>query len=411
MNSPRLPIDRARLWSAIEQMASISPGIAGGSNRQALTHGDGLARNLLARWCEQAGLSVSVDGVGNMFAFRAGTDPSLAPVLFGSHLDTQPTGGRFDGVLGVLAALEGVRAMNDAAIRTRHPVAIVNWTAEEGSRFVPSMLGSGAFAGVYEPRFALGLADAEGLRFGDELDRIGYGGKPMMRFALRSYYELHIEQGPILEAEDVPIGIVTHGFGLRWLEASFTGPGGHAGTTPLDRRRDPMRGLAGALALADDLNGMDRLLATLAHVEVTPNVANVIPARVLLTLDLRSADSATLARGEAEARAGLARIAAACGLELSLSVSEAYEPVAFDPAATETLRKAATRLGYPCRDMISGAGHDAFWLAGVAPTGLLFCPCVDGVSHAERENVKPEWAEAAASVLAMAVLEDAVVEE
>lgn len=404
-----ITINSARLWDSLEQMAQIGPGIAGGCNRQTLTDADGQGRALFAQWCAQAGLGQELDRIGNMFATRAGTE-DLPPVYIGSHLDTQPTGGRYDGVLGVLGALEVVRTLNDLGIRTRHPICVVNWTNEEGARFAPAMLASGVFAGLHDLTWALDRTDAAGLRFGDELARIGWAGSaPVGGRPIKALYELHIEQGPILEAEGIDIGIVTHGQGLRWIEITLTGREAHTGSTPMGLRRNAGLGMATITTAVHDIAMAHQpgAVGAVGHVEVYPNSRNIIPGRVVFTVDIRSPDLATLAAMEAEVQAAASRTAAELGLELATRLVGAFDPVTFDPGCTGALRGAAQRLGFSHRDIVSGAGHDACWINRIAPTAMVFCPCEGGLSHNEAEAITPDWAAKGTAVLLHAVLETA----
>ena len=403
-------VDAARLWRSIHEMAEIGPGVAGGNNRQALTDADAEARALLARWGEAAGLALGVDAMGSMFLRREGTDPDALPVAFGSHLDTQPTGGRYDGPLGVLAGLEILRRVDELGLRTRRPLMLVNWTDEEGSRFAPPMLASGVHAGMHDLGWAHDRRDADGLRFGDELARIGWRGEetPGAR-RFHAFYELHIEQGPILEAEGIDIGIVTHGQGFRWVELTLTGRDSHTGSTPMPMRRDASLGAARivervhAIAMARQPHAV----GAVGHMVLHPNSRNIIAGRAVLTADLRSPNPAVLAEMEAELAAGAAEICAALGLGLESETVGAFDPVAFDEGCVAALRRAADRLGYSHRDLVSGAGHDACWIARAAPTAMVMCPCVGGLSHNEAEEVLPDWAEKGANVLMHAVLETA----
>lgn len=406
---PNLAIDGARLWDSLGQMALIGPGIAGGCNRQALTDADGQGRALFADWCAQAGLDLRIDPMGTMVATRPGTE-ALPAVWIGSHLDTQPTGGRYDGVLGVLGALEIVRTLNDLGLRTRHPISIVNWTNEEGTRFAPAMLASGVVAGVHGLDWALDRTDAAGLRFGDELARIGWQGDAAIAAdQIHAFFELHIEQGPILEAEGLPIGIVTHGQGLRWIEVILTGREAHTGSTPMALRRNAGLGLARITTAVHDIAMAHQpgAVGAIGHVEVYPNSRNIIPGRVVFTIDIRSPDLATLTAMEGRVRAAIAATAAELGLEAQVALSGAFDPVTFDPGCVATLRAAADRLGLAHRDIVSGAGHDACWINRIAPTAMVFCPCEGGLSHNEAEAITPEWATQGTNVLLHAVLETA----
>jgi N-carbamoyl-L-amino-acid hydrolase len=393
-------------------MAKIGPGLRGGNNRQTLTDADAEGRALFRRWCEAEGMTVAVDAMGTMFARREGADPSLPPVYMGSHLDTQPTGGKFDGVLGVLGGLEVIRTLNALGVRTRHPIVLSNWTNEEGTRFAPAMMASGVFAGVLTLQDAYDRRDAAGLRFGDELDRIGWKGpEPVGGRPIKAFFELHIEQGPILEAEGRTIGVVTHGQGLRWIECTVTGKESHTGSTPMPMRRNAGRGLAQITELVHRI-AMDRqpdAVGAIGHVEVHPNSRNIIPGRVVFTIDIRSHLLPVLLAMEAEIAAEAPKLCAALGLGFESRVVGAFDPPAFDPACVATVRAAAERLGHSHRDIVSGAGHDACWINRVAPTAMIMCPCVDGLSHNEDEAITPEWASAGADVLLHAVLETAEV--
>jgi len=407
-----LTIAGGRLWSSLMEMAGIGPGVAGGNNRQTLTDADAEARRLFQRWCEAEGLTMGIDTMGNMFARREGAEPALPPVYAGSHLDTQPTGGRYDGVLGVLAALETVRTLNARDVRTRHPVVVVNWTNEEGTRFAPAMLASGVFAGVHELDWAHDRHDAAGHRFGDELARIGFlGDEPVGKRPMRAYYELHIEQGPILEAEGKDIGVVTHGQGLVWLQVTVTGRDAHTGSTPMPMRRNAGLGMAHIIQLVDEIawSHQPNAVGAVGHVEVYPNSRNVIPGKAVFTVDFRSPDIAVLREMAGRLEEGARRIADEIGLEVAFERVGGFDPVAFDSDCVAAVRAAAERLGYPHRDIVAGAGHDACWINRVAPTAMIFCPCEGGLSHNEAESITPDWAEKGANVLMHAVLETAEV--
>ena len=407
-----LRIDSTRLWDSLMEMARIGPGVAGGNNRQTLTDADAEGRALFRKWCEAAGMTLGVDQMGTMFATRAGEDPEALPVYMGSHLDTQPTGGKYDGVLGVLGALECVRTMNDLGIRTKHPVVVTNWTNEEGTRFAPAMLASGVFAGMHTQDWAYARTDAEGKRFGDELARIGWiGEEEVGRRKMHAMFELHIEQGPILEAEGRDIGVVTHGQGLWWREVTLTGKEAHTGSTPMGMRVNAGLGMARIIELVHRI-AMDNqpdAVGAVGQANVYPNSRNVIPGKAVFTIDFRSPDQAKLdgmrARLEAEAPA----IAEGLGLGISIEPVGHFDPVTFDPGLVGVVRAAAGRLGYAHMDIVSGAGHDACWVNRVAPTVMIMCPCVDGLSHNEAEEISPEWAAAGTDVLLHAVLETAQV--
>ncbi len=401
-------INAARLWDSLDQMAQIGPGVAGGNNRQTLTDADSAGRHLFAGWCKAAGMTMGVDTMGNMFATRAGTDPDALPVYMGSHLDTQPTGGRYDGVLGVLGALEVIRTINDMNLQTRHPIVVTNWTNEEGARFAPAMLASGVFAGLHSQDYAYNRTDMDGLRFGDELARIGWVGSEVVGARkMHAMLELHIEQGPILEAEGKEIGVVTHGQGLWWLEITLTGRDAHTGSTPMAMRVNAGLGMARITERVHQIamGHQPGAVGAVGQVKVFPNSRNVIPGKVIFTVDIRSPDQTKLdlMRGEVE-RAAHA-VAAELGLGCSIEPVGHFDPVTFDANLVNIVRQSAEKLGYSHMDIISGAGHDACWINRVAPTVMVMCPCVGGLSHNEGEEISPEWAAAGTDVLLHAVLE------
>lgn len=403
-----LRINSARLWDSLDQMAQIGPGVAGGNNRQTLTDADSAGRHLFADWCRAAGMTMGVDTMGNMFATRAGTDPNALPVYMGSHLDTQPTGGRYDGVLGVLGALEVVRTINDMNIQTKHPIVVTNWTNEEGARFAPAMLASGVFAGLHTQDYAYNRTDMDGLRFGDELARIGWIGDEVVGARkMHAMLELHIEQGPILEAEGKEIGVVTHGQGLWWLEITLTGRDAHTGSTPMNMRVNAGLGMARITERVHQIamGHQPGAVGAVGQVKVFPNSRNVIPGKVIFTVDIRSPNQTKLdlMRGEVE-RAAHA-VAAELGLGCSIEAVGHFDPVTFDANLVNIVRQSAEKLGYSHMDIISGAGHDACWINRVAPTVMVMCPCVGGLSHNEAEEISPEWAAAGTDVLLHAVLE------
>ncbi len=405
-----LRINADRLWESIHELAEIGPGVAGGSNRQTLTDADGEGRHLFKRWCEEAGMTMGVDTMGNMFATRAGEDANALPVYMGSHLDTQPTGGRYDGVLGVLGALEVVRSMNDLGIKTKHPIVVTNWTNEEGARFAPAMLASGVFAGIHSQDYAYGRTDMDGKIFGEELKRIGWvGDEKVGARKMHAMLELHIEQGPILEAEGKDIGVVTHGQGLWWLEITLTGKDAHTGSTPMNMRINAGLGMARITERVHQIamSHQPGAVGAVGQVKVFPNSRNVIPGKVVFTVDIRSPEQAKLdtMRGEVE-RAAHA-VAKELGLGCSIEPVGHFDPVTFDPGLVNTVRAAAQRLGYSHMDIVSGAGHDACWINRVAPTVMIMCPCVGGLSHNEAEEISKEWAAAGTDVLFHATLETA----
>ncbi len=409
-----LRINPDRLWDSLMEMAKIGPGVAGGNNRQTLTDADGEGRHLFSKWCDDAGMTMSVDRMGTMFARREGTDPSLPPVYVGSHLDTQPTGGKYDGVLGVLGGLEVVRTLNDLGIRTKHPIVVTNWTNEEGTRFAPAMLASGVFAGQHELEWAYDRTDSKGLRFGDELERIGWkGDEDVGNRPMKAFFELHIEQGPILEDEGIDIGVVTHGQGLWWLQVTLMGNEAHTGSTPMYKRRNAGLGLARVTELVHEV-AMDYqpdAVGAIGHIEVYPNSRNVIPGEVVFTIDIRSPDLRVLNEMRARIEVGIETICEALDIRFDIEPVGHFEPVAFDKGCVKAIRDAAERLGYSHRNIVSGAGHDACWINRVAPTAMVMCPCVDGLSHNEAEEISKEWAGAGADVLFHAVVETAEIVE
>jgi N-carbamoyl-L-amino-acid hydrolase len=409
-----LRINADRLWDSIHEMAKIGPGVAGGNNRQTLTDEDSEGRHLFQRWCEEAGLEMGVDKMGTMFAMRPGTDPQALPVYVGSHLDTQPTGGRYDGVLGVLGALEVVRTLNDLGIKTKHPIVVTNWTNEEGTRFPPALIASGVFAGQHDLEWAYDRRDKDGKRFGDELERIGWKGEEEVGARkMKAFFELHIEQGPILEDEGIDIGVVTHAQGLWWLQVTLTGKDAHTGSTPMPKRRNAGLGMARITELVHEV-AMDyqpEAAGAIGHIEVYPNSRNVIAGKTVFTIDIRSPNEEVLNTMRARIEAGIETICEALDIGFEIEVAGHFAPVTFDEGCVRAIRGAAERLGYSHRDIISGAGHDSCWINRVAPTAMVFCPCVDGLSHNEAEDISKEWAGAGADVLFHAVVETAEIVE
>ncbi len=409
-----ISIDGARLWDSLMEMARIGATAKGGNCRLALTDLDRQGRDLFVRWCEAAGCTVSVDAMGNIFARRPGRDPGrdpgLAPVMTGSHLDTQPTGGRFDGVYGVLAGLEVIRTLNDHGIETEAPVEAVVWTNEEGARFAPAMIASGVFAGVFDLDYAHALTDPDGKSLGAELERIGYKGEAECGGReVKAYFEAHIEQGPILEAEAKPVGVVTGAQGQRWFEVTVTGAESHAGTTPMNRRRDA---LAGAAHMVGEVQRIatsrpPHAVSTVGVLNSSPNSRNTIPGSVFFTVDLRHPEDDTLSAMAAELRAACQGIAKEAGLACELDEIWYFAPIVFDADCVAAVRQGAGALGYDHLDIVSGAGHDACYLAKVAPTGMIFVPCKDGISHSEIESAEPDDLAAGCNVLLHAILERA----
>jgi len=403
----RVDVNGERLWRSINEINEIGATPAGGVRRLALTDDDRLARDVFVDWCRGAGCEVSVDRIGNLFARREGRDPSRAPVLLGSHLDTQPTGGRFDGIYGVLAGLEVLRTLDDHDVVTEAPIEVAVWTNEEGARFAPAMLGSGVFAGVFSLEEGLGATDPDGITLGDELVRTGFAGEvPLGGRALDAYLELHIEQGPVLEADGLTIGVVEGVLGIRWYDITLDGQEAHAGPTPMGPRRDALLGaarlveVAHAVALAHTPEGR----ATVGVIEARPGSRNTVPGHVSLSVDLRHPDPEVLATMDGELHDRATEAAEALGLVLAIEPIWYSPPVAFDPALVDAIEAAAAGLGLPSRRMVSGAGHDACYLAQVAPTAMIFIPCAGGLSHNEAETIESAHATAGAQVLLRAAL-------
>ena len=403
-------INGDRLWETIMDMAKIGPGIAGGNNRQTLTDEDAKGRALFQKWCDEANLSMGIDKMGTMFARREGTDPDALPVYVGSHLDTQPTGGKYDGILGVLGGLELIRSLDDMNIKTKHPIVLVNWTNEEGTRFAPPMMASGVFAGVHTLDWAYAKEDSDGKKFGDELKRIGWiGDEEVGSRKMKAFFELHIEQGPILESEGKDIGVVSRGQGLNWLQVTLTGRESHTGSTPMPMRRNAGLGMAKITSLVHEIamSHQPDAVGAVGHCDVYPNSRNIIPGKVVFTIDFRSPSFDTQDDMERRLHEGAKEICNNLDLELEIEKVGHFDPVTFDEGCVSTIRRAAERLGYSHRDIISGAGHDACWINKVAPTAMVMCPCVDGLSHNEAEDISQDWAVAGSNVLFHAVLETA----
>ncbi len=402
-----MKINGDRLWGSLMEMAKIGATPKGGVCRLTLTDLDKQSRDLFIQWCKDAGCTVKIDQMGNIFARRPGRNNSLAPVGTGSHLDSQPTGGRFDGVYGVLAGLEVIRTLNDHGIETERPVEASVWTNEEGSRFAPAMVGSGVYAGVFSLDYGHSRTDQQGKTIGEELKRIGYlGTEPMGNRPVHAFFETHIEQGPILEAEGQTIGVVTDAQGQRWYELTLTGQESHAGPTPMPVRRDALLGAAKVIQLVNEIGLAHAPLAvsTVGMINSYPNSRNVIPGRVFLTVDFRCPVNDELTKMDAELKAGVARIAAAAKLEHSLAQIFQYDCVHFDESCVAMVRNGAHDLGYVTRDIVSGAGHDACYMSKVTPTAMIFVPCIGGISHNEIEDAKPEWIAAGGNVLFRAML-------
>ncbi|HYM32214.1 MAG TPA: Zn-dependent hydrolase [Candidatus Cybelea sp.] len=405
-----LRINGERLWESLMEMAKIGATQKGGVCRLALTDLDRQGRDLFVRWAKEAGCTISVDRMGNIFARRPGKDNSLPPVGTGSHLDSQPTGGKFDGVYGVLAGLEVIRTLNDHNYETAAPVEVVVWTNEEGSRFAPAMVASGVFAGVFTEEYGLSRKDLDGKSMGEELRRIGYAGDvPVGGRSFGAFFETHIEQGPILEAEKKTIGVVSGAQGQRWYEVNVTGQEAHAGPTPMKRRKDA---LLGASRMVHEVNRIGLAhqpyaCATVGLMQVSPNSRNTIPGKVFFTIDFRHPEDATLSRMDAEMRESAQRIAREIGLDMQVEQIWYSPPVKFDAKCVDAVRKGAEQLGLPSMSIVSGAGHDSCYIARVAPTGMVFVPCEDGISHNEVENATPSDIAAGCDVLLHAMIERA----
>jgi N-carbamoyl-L-amino-acid hydrolase len=400
-------IDGKRLWDTLMGFAEIGATPKGGVRRLTLTDVDKRGRDRFRAECEALGLTVRVDAIGNMFARRPGRDPSRAPVLFGSHLDSQPSGGKFDGALGVLAGLEVMRSLNDLGIVTEAPVELINWTDEEGSRFGHSLMGSGVWAGVFTLDKACSLTDTEGVTVGTALDQIGYrGSEPAAPFKADAYFELHIEQGPILEREEKQIGIVTGAQSQVWYDAVTIGQDSHAGTTPPSTRKDALVCAARIIDLVDRMmraRGEDGR-GTVGQLLVSPNSRNVVPGEVRFSVEFRHPSDAEVDVLDREFPPAAQAIADACGVKLELTTLFKIPAQPFDPGCVELVRQGAARLGYSTREIVSGAGHDAVYVARHVPTAMIFTPCKDGLSHNEAESIQPEEAEAGCQVLFEAIV-------
>ncbi|WKB52241.1 Zn-dependent hydrolase [Eleftheria terrae] len=402
-----LRIDGDRLWQSLMELASIGATPKGGVCRLALTDLDRQGRDLVCRWAREAGLALTVDAIGNVFMRRPGRNDRLPPVMTGSHIDTQPTGGKFDGNYGVLAGLEVVRTLNDHGIETEAPLEVAFWTNEEGSRFVPVMMGSGVFAQAFTLEHAYAARDVDGKSVQEELRRIGYVGEETPgQHPVGAYFETHIEQGPVLEAHGKTIGVVDAVLGIRWYDCTVTGMEAHAGPTPMAVRRDALqvstRLMQEVVALAHRHAPHGR--GTVGMVQVFPNSRNVIPGRVKFSIDLRNVSNELLDRMDAELHAFATDLSRDSGLPIHIEQVSHYPAVPFHPECVAAVRQAAGKLGYSHMDAVSGAGHDAVYVARLAPAGMIFIPCKDGISHNEIESATPEHVAAGANVLLHAML-------
>jgi N-carbamoyl-L-amino-acid hydrolase len=405
-----LRINGPRLWDSLMELAKIGATPKGGVCRLTLTTLDGQGRDLVTRWGREAGLTVTIDKIGNGFMRRAGRNNNLPPIVAGSHIDTQPTGGKFDGNYGVLAALEVARTLNDHDIQTDAPIEVAFWTNEEGSRFVPVMMGSGVFAKAFTLEHAYAATDTEGKTVKDELTRIGYvGPQEPGEHPIGTYFEAHIEQGPVLEDADVTIGVVQGVLGIRWFDCTVTGMEAHAGPTPMALRKDAMQVAARIMqeVVACAMRHQPHGRGTVGMVQVHPNSRNVIPGRVKFSIDLRNSTDAQVDTMADEVKAFAARAAVESGLDVKIELVSSYPAQAFHDDCKGAVARAAQKLGYSNMPAVSGAGHDAVYMARLAPSGMIFIPCKDGISHNEIESATPEHITAGCNVLLHAMLERA----
>jgi N-carbamoyl-L-amino-acid hydrolase len=405
-----LKVNGDRLWDSLMEMAKIGATQKGGVCRLALTDLDRQARDLFIDWCRTAGCTIKIDKMGNIFARRAGKDDSLAPVITGSHIDSQPTGGKFDGIYGVLSGLEVIRSLNDLKYETTRPVEVAVWTNEEGSRFAPAMVASGVFAGVFDLEYGLSRADPSGKTMGEELQRIGYAGSEEVgKRPVHAFFEAHIEQGPILENEKKTIGIVQGAQGQRWFEVVMTGQEAHAGPTPMKVRKDALVGAAHVVTAVNKIGHSNQpfACATVGMITNSPNSRNTIPGSVFFTVDFRHPDDMILSKMAAELKVAADEACKANGLTMDFKEIWYSPPVKFDANCVAAVKKGAEELGFDAMPIISGAGHDACYLSRVAPTAMVFIPCEDGISHNEIENATKGDCAAGCDVLLRAIVERA----
>ena len=406
----RLRINGERLWASLMELAQIGATPKGGVCRLTLTDLDKQGRDLVTRWAREAGMSVTIDKIGNGFMRRPGRNDSLPPIMTGSHIDTQPTGGKFDGNYGVLAGIEVVRTLNDLGIETEAPIEVAFWTNEEGSRFVPVMMGSGVFAKAFTLEHAYAARDTEGKSVGEELARIGYiGSEEPGQHPIGAYFETHIEQGPVLEDNDITIGVVQGVLGIRWFDCTVTGMEAHAGPTPMALRKDAMQVAASIMqeVVATALRHAPHGRGTVGMVHVHPNSRNVIPGRVKFSIDLRNSTDAVVDQMADEVKAFAARLSQQSGLDVKIELVSSYSAIGFHADCIDAVARAAQQLGYSNMPVVSGAGHDAVYMAKLAPSGMIFIPCKDGISHNEIEDAKAEHITAGCNVLLHAMLERA----
>ena len=404
---PMQSINGDRLWASLMEMAQLGATVKGGVCRLALTDLDRQARDLFVRWCEDAGCTVSVDAVGNIFARRPGRNPDLPPVMTGSHIDTQPTGGKFDGCFGVLAGVEVLRTLNDLNIETEAPLEVVVWTNEEGSRFAPCMMGSGVFAEKFTLEETLAKTDAQGVTVGEALNAIGYAGsRKVSGHPVGAYFEAHIEQGPILEDEHKTIGVVLGALGQKWFDLNLRGVEAHAGPTPMHLRKDALVGAAAVVAAVNHaaLGHQPHACGTVGCLQAYPGSRNVIPGEVRMTLDFRHLLPERLDSMIEEVRGVIEATCKQHGLSFELTPTADFPPLYFNPDCVNAVREVANELGLSNMDIVSGAGHDAIFLAELGPAGMIFVPCEGGISHNEIENADPKDLAAGCAVLLKAML-------
>ncbi|WP_298608826.1 Zn-dependent hydrolase [uncultured Thiothrix sp.] len=410
LDMSNLRVNGERLWDSLMELAQIGATPKGGVCRLTLTDLDKQGRDLVLKWAQEAGMTITIDKIGNGFMRRAGRNNALPPVVTGSHIDTQPTGGKFDGNYGVLAGLEVVRTLNDYKIETEAPIEVAFWTNEEGSRFVPVMMGSGVFAKAFTLEHAYAAKDTEGKTVQSELERIGYiGEQEPGDHPIGTYFETHIEQGPVLEDNDKTIGVVQAVLGIRWFDCTVVGMEAHAGPTPMHLRKDAMQGAAEIMQeiVACALRHAPHGRGTVGMVQVYPNSRNVIPGTVKFSIDLRNHTDELVDQMADEVKAFAAEVAKRRGLEIKIEMVSSYPAQPFHPDCVNAVAKAAEKLGYSNMPAVSGAGHDAVYMARLAPSGMIFIPCKDGISHNEIEDAKPEHITAGCNVLLHAMLERA----
>ena len=410
VNIDALRINGERLWASLMELAQIGATKKGGVCRLTLTDLDKQGRDLVTRWAREAGMSVVIDKIGNGFMRRPGRNNALPPIMTGSHIDTQPTGGKFDGNYGVLAGLEVVRTLNDHGIETEAPIEVAFWTNEEGSRFVPVMMGSGVFAKAFTLEHAYAAKDLEGKSVKDELQRIGYlGPQEPGDHPIGAYFETHIEQGPVLEDHDITIGVVQGVLGIRWFDCTVTGMEAHAGPTPMALRKDALQVATHLMqeVVASALRHKPHGRGTVGMVQVFPNSRNVIPGRVKFSMDLRNNTDALVDTQVAEVKACAAKLSAETGLKIEIEMVSSYSAIGFHADCIDAVARGAKKLGYSNMPVVSGAGHDAVYMARLTASGMIFIPCKDGISHNEIEDAKPEHITAGCNVLLHAMLERA----